>query len=283
MCGSDNVQDGATHKTMRFRCRGCRSRFSARTGTVLADSNVGFHNWAIAVYLFASSLKGVSSMKLHRDLGVTQKTACLMLHRIREAWTGLSPSDPFEGPVGADETYVGGKAKNMHAARRRSTIRGRGTVGKTPVVGVKDRASNQVTARPVPDTTSDTLTGAVSDAAASGATVYTDDARAYKPLASLGFAHAAIAHSAREYVRGDVHTNGIESLWSMFKRSYVSTYHQMSKAHLHRYINEFTARHNIRPLDTTEQMNRVVNGMIGRRLTYDDLVSADPNGDVEPF
>lgn len=124
----------------------------------------------------------------------------------------------------------------------------------------------------------------MSAAAASGATVYTDDARAYKPLASLGYAHAAVAHSAREYVRGDVHTNGIESLWSMFKRGYVGTYHQMSEAHLHRYINEFTGRHNIRPLDTIEQMSRVVDGMVGRRLTYDDLISVAPDSaDVEPF
>lgn len=283
-CDCGRVQDGCKHPSQRFRCRGCGKRFSTRTRTVMADSKIGYRNWALAIYLVLTNLKGVSSMKLHRDLGIRQATAWFMLHRIREAWAELSPSEPFEGPVEADETYVGGKAKNMHAARRRSTIRGRGTVSKTPVVGVKDRASNQVTARPVSDTTSDTLTGAVSAAAASGATVYTDDARAYKPLASLGYAHAAVAHSAREYVRGDVHTNGIESLWSMFKRGYVGTYHQMSEAHLHRYINEFTGRHNIRPLDTIEQMSRVVDGMVGRRLTYDDLISVAPDSaDVEPF
>lgn len=280
LCGSDNVQDGAAHKTMRFRCRGCRSRFSTRTGTVLADSNVGFRNWVIAIYLITTNLKGVSSMKLHRDLGVTQRTAWFMLHRIREAWSAAS--EPMSGPVEADETYVGGKAKNMHTARRRDVIAGRGPVGKAPVVGVKDRASNRVTARPVPDTTSKTLTGVVSDAAADGATVYTDAARAYKPLASLGYAHAAVAHSAREYVRGDVHTNGIESLWSMFKRGYVGIYHHVSEAHLHRYINEFTGRHNIRPLDTSEQMGRVAEGLVGKRLRYTELVADDPIT-VEPF
>ena len=241
---------------------------------MLADSNVGFRDWAIAIYLITTNLKGVSSMKLHRDLGVTQRTAWFMLHRIREAWAASSPSEPMQGPVEADETYVGGKAHNMRAARRRNTIEGRGPVGKAPVVGVKDRASNRVTARPVPDTTSETLTGVVSEAVASGATVYTDDARAYKPLASLGYAHAAVAHSAREYVRGDVHTNGIESLWSMFKRGYMGTYHKMSEAHLHRYINEFTGRHNVRPLDTAEQMGRVVDAMVDKRLRYRELVAA---------
>ena len=281
-CGCDRVQDGCKHPSQRFRCRGCGKRFSARTHTVLADSKIGFRVWVLAIYLVLTNLKGVSSMKLHRDLGIRQATAWFMLHRIREAWAAAP--EAMLGPVEADETYVGGKAKNMHASRRRDTIAGRGPVGKAPVVGVKDRASNRVAARPVPDTASKTLTGVVSEAASTGATVYTDDARAYKPLASLGYAHAAVAHSAREYVRGDVHTNGIESLWSMFKRGYTGTYHKMSEAHLHRYVNEFTGRHNIRPLDTAEQMNRVVDGMVGKRIRYSDLIG-DPEAAraTEPF
>ena len=196
-----------------------------------------------------------------------------MAHRIRESWR-QSQAEPFLGPVEADETFVGGKARNMHHARRREVIRGRGAVGKTAVVGVKDRASNQVTARPVADTTAPTLTRIVADAAEAGAVVFTDEHRSYKPLASLGYAHAAVAHGTREFVRGDVHTNGIESLWSMFKRGYVGTYHQMSEAHLHRYVNEFTGRHNIRPQDTVEQMGSVADGLVGRRLRYDELFGA---------
>ena len=259
-------------RSQRYRCRGCHKRFSARTGTVLADSNVGFRNWIIAIYLMTTSLKGVSSMKLHRDLGVTQSTAWFMAHRIREAWADAS-SDPFFGPVEADETYVGGKAKNMHARRRREVIAGRGPVGKIAVVGVKDRASNKVVARPVSDTSAATLVPMVADATRPGAEVYTDEHRSYKPLASLGYAHAAVAHSTSVYVRGDVHTNGIESLWSMFKRGYVGTYHQMSEAHLARYVNEFTGRHNIRPLGTEDQMGSVAAGMVGKRLRYDGLIT----------
>ena len=275
-CRCGNVQDGARHKTQRYRCRGCRKRFSARTGTILADSNVGFRDWIITIYLMTTSLKGVSSMKLHRDLGVTQKTAWFMAHRIREAWVEANQS-PFFGPLEADETYIGGKAKNMHNHVRREAIQGRGPVGKTAVVGVKDRSTNQVTARPVVDTSARTLVPLVAAAARPGAVVFTDEHRSYKPLVSLGYAHAAVAHGAREFVRGDVHTNGIESLWSMFKRGYVGTYHKMSKAHLGRYVNEFTGRHNIRPLGTVEQMGRVVVGMVGKKLAYEDLI-----GDPEP-
>lgn len=272
-CGSDNVLDGARHRTQRYRCRGCRTRFSARTGTILADSNVGFRNWMVAIYLMTTSLKGVSSMKLHRDLGVTQKTAWFMAHRIREAFSEAE-ADLFFGPVEADETFVGGKARNMHAKRRREVISGRGAVGKTAVVGIKDRATNRVAAAPVADTSARSLVPFVADRTAAGADIYTDEHGSYKPLASLGYCHEAVAHSVREFARGPVSTNGIESLWSMFKRGYIGTYHQMSEAHLHRYVDEFTGRHNIRPLGTEAQMASVVSGMVGKRLRYDDLVAA---------
>ncbi len=270
-CDHDSVQDGAAHKTMRFRCRGCRKRFSTRTGTVLADSNVGFRDWAVAIYLITTSLKGVSSMKLHRDLGVTQRTAWFMLHRIREAWAQTG-SESFAGPVETDETFAGGKAKNMHAAKR-AQLTGRGGVDKAVVVGARDRATGRVAARHVADTSAVTLTGFVTEVARPGAVVFTDEHRSYRPLASLGYAHAAVAHGAREFVRGPVHTNGIESLWSMFKRGYMGTYHHMSEAHLHRYVNEFCGRHNLRPLGTVEQMSRVAEGMVDKRLRYDDLTA----------
>ncbi|MYA84622.1 MAG: IS1595 family transposase [Acidimicrobiaceae bacterium] len=272
-CESDRVQDGARHPSQRFRCRDCGKRFSPRTGTVMADSNIGYQNWAIAVYAVLTNLKGVSSMKLHRDLGITQSSAWFLLHRIREAWNSTE-AEPFAGPVEADETFVGGRAKNMHAKRRREAITGRGPVNKTAVVGIKDRATNRVAAAPVADTSARSLVPFVASRTAEGADVFTDEHGSYKPLASLGYCHAAVAHGAREYVRGPVHTNGIESLWSMFKRGYIGTYHHMSEAHTHRYVNEFTGRHNIRPLDTEKQMASVCRNMVGKRLKYDDLVAA---------
>ena len=273
-CGHADVQTACAHKTMPYRCRGkdCRKRFSVKVGTVMEASNIGYRLWAIAVYLVLTNLKGVSSMKLHRDLGVTQNTAWFMLHRIREAWANTA-GEPFAGPVEADETYVGGKAKNMHAAERKRRITGRGGADKAIVVGVLDRATGKVVAGPVADTSARTLTGIVDSVTADGADVFTDEHRSYKPLASLGYAHAAVAHSAKEFVRGDVHTNSIESLWSMFKRGYVGTYHHMSEAHPHRYVNEFTARHNVREMGTERQMGTVAADMAGKRLRYADLIA----------
>ena len=283
-CDSDNVQDGAKHPSQRFRCRGCGKRFSTRTDTLMADSNLGFQDWAIAVYAVLTNLKGVSSMKLHRDLGITQSSAWFLLHRIREAWA-CRDDEPMAGPVEADETYVGGLAKNM-SARRRAEVQprpGRDSRHKTPVVGVKDRTTNRVSARPVPDVSARSLTGMIAETVEPGARVFTDEWRSYRPLASLGYAHEQVQHGTREYVRGDAHTNGIESLWSMFKRGYTGTYHKMSRAHLHRYVNEFTGRHNIRPLDTEAQMASVAAGMVGKRLRYDDLIATPEPVAAEPW
>ena len=250
----------------------------------MADSNLGFQDWAIAVYAVLTNLKGVSSMKLHRDLGITQPSAWFLLHRIREAWASRDV-EPMAGPVEADETCVGGLARNM-SARRRAEIKpqpGRDSRHKTPVVGVKDRTTNRVSARPVPDVSARRLTGVIAETVEPGARVFTDEWRSYRPLASPGYCHERVQHDTREYVRGDAHTNGIESLWSMFKRGYTGTYHKMSRAHLHRYVNEFTGRHNIRPLDTEAQMASVAVGMVGKKLYYDDLIATPEPVAAEPW
>ena len=268
-CGSTNVQQRPKHPTMKFRCREkvCPTQFfSTKTGTVMEGSKVGYQDWLIATFLVMTSLKGVSSMKLHRDIGVTQKTAWFMAQRLRAALT--SDGGLFSGPVEVDETYVGGLEKNKHESDKLKA--GRGAVGKMAVVGAKDRATNKVAAKVVTSTDKETLQGFVKETVDPEAKVYTDDAKAYS---ALPFDHAVIKHSLKEYVKGDVHTNGIESLWSMLKRAHKGTFHKLSPKHLDRYVQEFAGRHNVRDLDTIDQMGQTAAGMDGKRLRYKDLIA----------
>ena len=266
-CGSCNTMRKENRKPQPFRCRDCRRFFSVRKGSVMENSGISLRKWAIAIYLNATGLKGVSSMKLHRDLKITQKSAWFMAHRLREAFSG--GEDLFTGPVEVDETCIGGKRKNRSNARRKEA-EGRGPVDMVAVVGAKDRETNKVSAKVVAGADKPTLQGFVKDSAADGAKVYTDDAAAYD---GIPFDHETVNHSVSEYVNGMAHTNGIESFWSMLKRGYHGTFHHMSPQHLHRYVNEFAGRHNIRNEDTIIQMQDIVAGMTGRRLMYRELVS----------
>jgi len=273
-CGSLRIHVTKDRKPMPYRCKDCRNYFSVRTGTMLECSRLPLRKWAFATYLYVSSLKGVSSMKLHRDLNVTQKTAWFMLHRLRDAWDGTG-AEPFAGPVEADETYIGGKRRNMPNSERRKMReegKGRGPVGKAAVVGQKDRETNRIAVRHVARTDAASVAGFVAERTAVGASVYTDEAAAYGALDG-DYDHRAVNHSAGEYVRGEVHTNGIESFWAILKRAYMGTYHRLSEKHLERYVREFARRHNIRDFDTEDQMKEVVAGMVGRRLMYDDLIA----------
>ena len=263
-CGDCNVQIGTTHPRMPFRCRGCKKFFSVKTGMMMEGSNIGYQAWLIAVYSMTTNLKGISSMKLHRGLGITQKSAWYMAHRIRESWK--DDQAPFAGPVEVDETFVGGLEANKHGSKKLKA--GRGTVGKIAVAGVRDRETGKVQAAVVQSTNKQTLQGFVQGNIVKGATIYSDDASAYDGLPN----HETVKHSVGEYVRQQVHTNGVESFWAMFKRGQKGVYHKTSKKHLKRYVTEFVGRHNKRPLDTDDQMGALVQGMEGKRLSYALLI-----------
>ena len=269
-CGSSNVQIGAKHKTMPYRCRDyktCGKKFSPKTGSIMQGSELGYQVWAVAIYMLTTSLKSVSSMKLHRDLGVTQKTAWYLAHRIRKSFEGSDQN--FSGVVEADESYFGGLEKNKHWDKKLKA--GRGAVGKKAVAGLKDRDTNQVTAMVIDDTKRKTLHDFIGDNVEEGSTVCTDDFKSYEKM--QGYDHQTVRHSVGEYVDENIHINGMESFWSVLKRAHKGTFHKISHKHLQRYVTEFAGRHNARPLDTIDQMRSIAQGMVGKQLKYDDLVA----------
>ena len=266
-CGSLNVQTRRTRKPQPYRCRDCRKDFSARTGSLLEGSNVSFRKWVFAIYIATVGIKGTASMRLHRDLKVSQKTAWFMMHRIRETWAAAT-GVPFTGAVEADETYLGGLEKNKPKWKRHGI---RGAHGKMIIAGVKDRGTKQVRVRVVDRTDMATLDPFVRKHAR-GAPIYTDENKAYQRLPN----HESVKHGVGQYVNGQAHCNGMESFWSMVKRGYHGTYHKMSPKHLPRYVAEFEGRHNSRLLDTVVLMRQMVRLMDGLRLTYDVLTRPVP-------
>lgn len=265
-CGSVSTSDVPDRKPMPYWCKDCRQYFSVRTGTTLENSRLPLRKWAIAVYLYVTHLKSISSMKLHRDLNVTQKTAWFMLHRLRQAWDA-SGIEPFRGPVEVDESFFGGLEKNRHENKKLRA--GKGPIGKTIVAGMKDRQTNKIRASVVPDTGQGTLRSFIAQRSAIGATIYTDEHPGYGGLSN----HTVIRHSAGKFVDGMAHTNGIESFWSMLKRAHKGTFHRLSPKHLNRYVQEFASKHNLRSLDTMEQMRTVASEMGGRSLRYRELIA----------
>ena len=273
-CASKDTKETKSRRPQPYQCNQCRKYFSVRIGSLLQSSRIPLRKWAIAIHFYATNLKGVSSMKLHRDLGITQKSAWYMLHRIRAAFS--DGKQLFEGVVEVDENFMGGLESGKHESKKQKS--GRGGVGKAIVVGMKERSSRKVKAKVIKDTKRSTLHRFIEEYASRGSIVCTDDFTSYRNMSKHG--HLFVKHSAGEYVDEMARVNGIESFWSMLKRGHKGVYHKMSKKHLHLYVSEFKGRYNIRELDTIGQMEVIALMTMGKRLSYEDLVSKT---DDRPF
>lgn len=270
-CGSVRTVEVKNEKPQPYRCKDCRKHFSVRTKTVLAESNISLHKWLLAIFLLSTNLKGVSSCKLARDLGVTQKTAWFLAHRIRKVYEDQIKIN-LDSPVEADETYMGGRDRNKHGNKKTGE---QWRDFKTPIVAVKSRATKKVKARVTKPISRATLHGMIERTVEKGSTVYTDQHRGYIGL-KKNYKHTSVNHGVGEYIKGQAHTNGIESFWSMLKRGYVGVYHKMSEKHLQRYVDEYVGRHNGRQEPTMSQISGVVQGMSGKRLSYKELTKELP-------
>jgi transposase-like protein len=250
-----------------YRCNQCKEDFTVRTGTIFERSHVPLHKWIYAMYLLVTARKGISSMQLAKEIGITQKSAWFVLHRLREA---CGPSlEKLRGIIEIDETFVGGIEANKHENKKLKA--GRGTVGKTPVLGMRERGGRTV-ATPIANTDRHTVQSVIHEHVEAGSTLHTDEAGAYAGIG--GFNHDTINHSAGEYVRDDVTTNGVESVFAVLKRGLIGVYHHASPKHLGRYVDEFAFRLNEGNVKhhTLTRLDSFIDGVAGKRLTYKGLI-----------
>jgi transposase-like protein len=272
LCPSCGGREHSYLSTRRlWKCKACKRQFSVKVGTIFEDSPIPLDKWLASIWLIANSKNGISSYELGRSVGLTQKSAWFVLHRIRLAMETGS-FDRFDGTVEVDETFIGGKARNMHAAERKRRVKGQGGIGsgKVPVVGAIKRTDengpSQVQAFATQNIGRGTLHGVVHATVEPGSAVFTDENRSYSGLEE-DYAHKTVSH-AEEYVRGNVHTNTIENFWSLLKRGLHGTYVSVEPYHLFRYLDERMFTFNMRKLTDLGRFTVALHGVTGRRLTY---------------
>ena len=274
-CGSRKVSFLATQRKWQCTSRHDKRQFTLKTGTIFEDSPLGLDKWLVAVWMLANCKNGASSWEMHRTLGVTQKTAWFMLHRIRLALQDTEAGGKLGGEVEVDETFIGGKARNMHADKRAEKIKGRGPEGKTIVAAVLERGG-KVRTKVIANRRKKSLQSLVRDNVEEGSSLYSDDLKSYDGLGA-DYAHEVINHAV-EYVRENVHVNGMENYWSLLKRGINGTYVSVEPFHLFRYCDEQAFRFNTRlsadgeAINDGDRFSMAVGKIVGKRLTYKSLI-----------
>lgn len=264
---TSKVYKCAGHK---WKCKNTNKYFTVKNGTIFEDTKIPLIKWFMALYIFSSHKKGISSHQLARDIDVTQKTGWFLLHRLRYAFAHPNFQVMLEGIVEVDETYVGGKESNKHKNKKTEGNQGRSLKTKAAVFGMLEREGN-VIATVVPSVDAATLLPIIEEAVEAGATIVTDEYQVYRKVAEV-YTHKFVRHSAKEFVNGKAHTNGLEGFWSHFKRMIDGIYHHVSLEHLQAYVSEFTLRWNTRRAETADRFNLIL-GNIAGRLTYKTLIA----------
>jgi transposase-like protein len=272
-CGSEKVNYRAHRRTWTCSSHHAKREFSIKVGTMMEDSPIGLDKWLTAIWLLTNCKNGISSYEIARDVQVSQKAAWFMLHRIRLAMQDDFFGSKLGGEVEADETFIGGKSRNMHVSKRQRRITGTGGKDKTAVMGMLERGG-QVRTIVIPNRKKAALQAEVRKHVEAGAALYTDALRSYSGLAQ-DYAHAVVDHAVA-YVDGRVHTNSLENFWSLLKRGISGTYVSVEPFHLFRYLDEQSFRFNNRKGNDSSRFNRVLSQIVGKRLTFADLTGKSP-------